>query len=47
MFNNLLTCDETNVSVSQVEDYVKDVAKNLKDNLTPQIAFCLCFIEGM
>ena len=46
MFNCLLACEETNVSISNVEDYAKEVTRNLKDNLTPQLALCLCFIEG-
>lgn len=47
MFNCLQACDETNVSISNVEEYAKEVTRNLKDNLTPQLALCLCFIEGM
>ncbi len=47
MFNNLLQCEETNVSISQVEEYAKEITRNLKDTLTPQHALCLTFIEGM
>ena len=47
MFTAISSCDNVNVSISQIEDYVKEAIQKLKKMVTPTLAMCLCFVQGM
>lgn len=47
MFTSMSACDLVNISISQIEDYVKDTINSLKKAITPPLAMCLCFVQGI